>query len=141
QALVLVLLRAHGAAAVGLLGGAQRLLDAIALVPQALMVSVMPSLSLAAAEPRAATARAREAARLLAVIVVPAVAGLVLWAEPVLAYGLGASFVAGASTLRWLAGLALVGATGTVTTNLLLALGMQRILLRVAIAAALAIVI
>jgi len=141
QALVLVLLRAHGAAAVGLLGGAQRLIDAIALVPQALMVSVLPSLSLAAAEPRAATARAREAARVLAVIIVPVVIALLVWAEPVLAYGLGASFVAGASTLRWLAGLALVGATGTVTTNLLLALGMQRILLRVAIAAALAIVI
>ncbi len=141
QVLALVLLRTHGAAAVGLLGGAQRLLDAIALVPQALMVSVLPAMSLAATEPLAATARAREAARLLAVIIVPAVAALLLWAESVLAHSLGASFVAGAATLRWLAGLALVGATGTVTTNLLLALGMQRILLRVAIAAALVLVI
>ena len=141
QVLALVLLRAHGNAAVGLLGGAQRLLDAIALVPQALMVSVLPSLSLAAAEPRAATARAREAARLLAVLIVPAAVGLLVWAEPVLAHAFGASFVAAAPTLRWLAGLAVVGATGTVTTNLLLALGMQRILLRVAVAAAVAIVL
>jgi O-antigen/teichoic acid export membrane protein len=128
-------------APVGLLGGAQRLIDAIALVPQALMVSVLPSLSLAAAEPRAATARAREAARVLAVIIVPLVAALLGVGGAGARVRLGASFVAGASTLRWLAGLALVGATGTVTTNLLLALGMQRILLRVAIAAALAIVI
>ena len=103
QVVTLVLLAAHGAAAVGLLGGAQRLVDAIALVPQALMVSVLPALSMAAARPDTATARAREAARVLAVIIVPVVAALVLWAEPVLVHAFGASFAAGAPTLRWLA--------------------------------------
>jgi O-antigen/teichoic acid export membrane protein len=64
QALSLVLLRTHGAAAVGLLGGAQRLIDAIALLPQALMVSVLPALSLAATEPlRGDGSRARSGAR------------------------------------------------------------------------------
>jgi O-antigen/teichoic acid export membrane protein len=138
QLLALVLLRSHGAAVVGLLGGAQRLIDAIALVPQALMVSVLPALSMAAATPDAATARAREAARVLAVVIVPAVAALMLWAEPVLVRAFGPAFAAAAPTLRWLAPVALVGATGTVTTNLLLALGMQHVLLRVAVAAALA---
>ena len=55
-------------------------------------------------------------------------------------HAFGGSFAAGAPTLRWLAPVALVGATGTVTTNLLLALGMQRILLRVAVAAVLGMV-
>jgi O-antigen/teichoic acid export membrane protein len=137
QVLQIVLFRAHGAVAVGFLGGAQRLIDAIALVPQALMVSLLPSLSRAAAAPGAASARAGDAARLLAVLIVPAVAGLLLWPEPVLARAFGTSFVAAAPTLRWLAPLALVGATGMVTTNLLLALGLQRVLLRVAVAAAL----
>jgi O-antigen/teichoic acid export membrane protein len=136
QVLALVLVRTHGAAAVGLLGGAQRLIDAIALVPQALMVSVLPALSRAGGAPHAATARAREAAHLLALVIVPVAAALILWAEPVLGHAFGAAFVAGAPTLRWLAPVALVGATGTVTTNLLLALGMQRILLRVAVGAA-----
>jgi PST family polysaccharide transporter len=140
QVLSLVLLRAHGAAAVGLLGGAQRLIDALALVPQALMVSVLPALSRAATAPDAATARAREAAHLLALVIVPVAAALILWAELVLAHAFGEAFVAGAPTLRWLAPVALVGATGTVTTNLLLALGMQRVLLRVALAAAIAMV-
>jgi len=136
QVLSLVLVRTHGAAAVGLLGGAQRLIDALALVPQALMVSVLPALSRAAAAPDAATARAREAAHLLALVIVPVTAALILWAEPVLVHAFGEAFVAGAPTLRWLAPVALVGATGTVTTNLLLALGMQGILLRVALGAA-----
>jgi O-antigen/teichoic acid export membrane protein len=68
---------------------------------------------------------------------VPVAAALVLWAEPVLVHAFGAAFAAGAPTLRWLAPVALVGATGTVTTNLLLALGKQRILLGVAVVAAL----
>jgi len=140
QVLSLVLLRRHGAGAVGLFGGAQRLIDAVALLPQALMVSVLPALSRAAAEPRAAAARASEAVHLLALVIVPMATTLVLWAEPVLAHVLGDTFVAGAPTLRWLAPVALVGATGTVTTNLLLALGLQRILLRVAVAAALGMV-
>jgi len=136
QVLALVLLRTHGAAAVGLLGGAQRLIDAIALVPQALMVSVLPALSRAAAAPDAATARAREAAHLLALVIVPVAAALMLWAGPVLVHAFGEAFAGGAPTLRWLAPVALVGATGSVTTHLLLALGMQRILLRVALGAA-----
>jgi len=74
------------------------------------------------------------------VLIVPVAAALVLWAEPVLSHAFGASFVAGAPTLRWLAPVALVGATGAVTTNLLLALGMQRLLLRVAVVAALGMV-
>lgn len=136
QALVLVLLRAHGAPAVGLLASAQRLLDAIGLLPQALMVSVLPALSVAAAEPRAAVAGAREAARVLVLVLVPVAAALLLWAEPLLARVFGPAFVAAAPALRWLAPVALLTATGAATTNLLLALGMQAVLLRVAVGAA-----
>src|SRR5207237_1103143 len=48
QVLQLLLLLLHGAPEVGLLGGARKLTEAIGLLPQALMLSVLPALSLAA---------------------------------------------------------------------------------------------
>src|SRR5262249_12491162 len=54
QVLQLLLLDRHGASEVGLLGVGQRLIEAIGLLPSALMVSVLPALSLAAARPAAA---------------------------------------------------------------------------------------
>src|SRR2546428_10461147 len=54
QVLQLLLLRLHGAPEVGLLGGARKLTEAIGLLPQALMLSVLPALSLAAATPAGA---------------------------------------------------------------------------------------
>src|SRR6185295_9641906 len=125
QLLLLLLLRLHGGAAMGVYGAAQKLVEAVGLLPQALMLSVLPALARVAATPRAATAGARDAARVLVVVLVPAVAILVLWAEPVLGGLFGPSFSASAPVLRVLAPTALLGATGLVLTNLLVALGRQ----------------
>jgi O-antigen/teichoic acid export membrane protein len=130
QVLQIVLMREHGAAEMGLLGGAQKLTDAVNLLPSALMVSVLPALAVHIAAPGGAAAgAARDAARLLAVVIVPLAGGLAIWAEPLLATIFGARFVAAAPALRVLAGVTVLVATGTVVTNLLLAAGRQRWLL------------
>src|SRR5437016_2274452 len=126
----------HGAPEVGLLGGARKLTEAIGLLPQALMLSVLPALSLAAATPAGAAGAAREAARGLVIALLPPAAALALWAEPVLTGFFGPSFAAAAPVLRVLAPATLLGATGAVLTNLLVAVGRQRTLLRVTAGAA-----
>jgi len=136
QVVQLVLFRVHGAAEVGLLGGAQKLVEAINLLPQALMLSVLPALSLAAAAPGGAARTAREAARVLVIAVLPAVIVFGLWAEDVLGLLLGPPFVEATPVLRLLAPAAVLASTGLVLTNLLVALGLQRILLRVTVAGA-----
>ena len=136
QVLQLLLLRLHGAPEVGLLGGARKLTEAIGLLPQALMVSVLPALSLAAATPAGAAGAARAAARGLVIALLPPAAALALWAEPVLTGFFGPSFAAAAPVLRVLAPATLLGATGAVLTNLLVAVGRQRTLLRVTAGAA-----
>jgi len=136
QVLQLLLLRLHGASEVGLLGGARKLTEAIGLLPQALMLSVLPALALAAVTPAGAAGAAREAARGLVIVLLPPAAALALWAEPVLVRFFGPSFAAAAPVLRVLAPAALLGATGAVLTNLLVAVGRQRTLLRVTAGAA-----
>src|SRR5207302_601248 len=136
QVLQLLLLRLHGAPEVGLLGGARKLTEAIGLLPQALMLSVLPALSLAAATPAGAAGAAREAARGLVIALLPPAAALALWAEPVLTGFFGPSFAAAAPVLRVLAPATLLGATGAVLTNLLVAVCRQRTLLRVTAGAA-----
>jgi O-antigen/teichoic acid export membrane protein len=141
QIIQLVLFRLHGAAEAGLLGGAQKLIEAVNLLPQALMLSVLPALSLAAAAPHTAARTAREAARVLVIVVLPAVVFFGLWADLVLASVFGAAFVDATPVLRLLAPAALLGATGVVLTNLLVALGLQRVLLRVTAGAALVMIL
>jgi len=140
QVLQLLLLRLDGAAAVGLLGGAQKLMDAVGLLPQAVMIVILPALALAASRPEGAARSARDAARALVIVLVPPAAILALWAETILASVLGAPFAAAATVLRILAPMALLGATGAVITNLLIAVGQQRVLVRVTAVAAVAIV-
>jgi len=140
QVLQLLVFRQHGASEVGFLGGAQKMVEAVGLLPQALMLSVLPALSLAAAVPGAASQTARDVARLLVIVLLPAVAALVLWAEPVLGAMFGRPFAGASPVLRVLAPAALLGATGSVLTNLLVAVGLQRALVRVTGASALVIV-
>jgi len=135
QALQVLLLRLHGTAAMGLLGGAQKLVEAIGLLPQALMLSVLPALSLAAASGGAAKA-ARDACRALVVILVPVAAAVAIWAGPVLRVVLGPAFAPAAPVLRALAPAAVLGASGAVLANLLLSVGLQRTLLRTTAVAA-----
>jgi O-antigen/teichoic acid export membrane protein len=139
QVVQLLLLRLHGAAEVGFLGGAHKLVEAVGLVPQALMLSVLPALALAAA-PGEAPAAARDAARALMVGMVPLAAALALWAEPLLVALFGPSFAPAAPVLRVLAAATLIGATGSILSALLVALGLQRALLRVSVGAAVAMV-
>ncbi len=141
QVLQLLLFRLHGAPEVGLLGGARKLVEAVGLLPQALMLSLLPALSRAAARPAGAAGAAREAARALVIVLLPPAAALALWAEPVLVRFFGPSFAPAAPVLRVLAPAAILGATGTVLTNLLVAVGGQRTLLRVAAGAAAAMVV
>jgi O-antigen/teichoic acid export membrane protein len=131
QVVQLLLLRLHGPGEVGLLGGAQRLVEAVGFLPQALMLSVLPVMSRAALAPNGAARAASDASRVLAIAVLPAAAALALWSEAVLRGVLGPPFVAAAPVLRILAPVTLLGATGVVVTNLLVALGLQRILLAV----------
>lgn len=140
QVLQLLVFREHGASAVGFLGGAQKMVEAVGLLPQALMLSVLPALSLAAAVPGAASRAARDVARLLVIVLLPAVAALVLWAEPVLDAMFGRPFASAGPVLRVLAPAALLGATGSVLTNLLVAVGLQGALVRVSGASALVMV-
>lgn len=137
QVLQLVLLDLYGAAAVGLLAGAQRLVDAANLLPQALMLSVLPELARVAGDPTGAATRARAAARALVVVLGPVAAALALYAGPLLALALGAPFAVAAPTLRVLAPVVVLGATGSVIANLLVAAGLQRTLLHVTLASAL----
>src|SRR5438128_263207 len=102
----------------------------------ALAVGLLPALSLAAATPAGAAGAAREAARGLVIALLPPAAALALWAEPVLTGFFGPSFAAAAPVLRVLAPATLLGATGAVLTNLLVAVGRQRTLLRVTAGAA-----
>lgn len=136
QVLQVVLLRSHGVGAVALYGGAQKLVEAVGLLPQALMVSVLPALARDTPQGSASAAAARTAARLLVVVLVPVVIVLGVWAEPVLATVLRPAFAPAAGTLRVLAGGVLLAATGVVLTNLLVAVGRQRTLFWVNAAAA-----
>jgi O-antigen/teichoic acid export membrane protein len=128
QIVQVLLLRSHGPDALGLLGGAGRLVDAVNLLPQAVVVGLLPALARSAGSP-AALRTAREAARALALLLAPVAAGLAIWAAPVLATLLGAPFAAAGPVLRVLAAVALLAGSGQVLTALLVAEGRERVLL------------
>jgi PST family polysaccharide transporter len=132
QLLQALVVRLHGPAEMGLLGGAQKLVEAANLLPQAVMLSVLPALAAAGASAEGeAIKTARSVAHALAVVLVPVAAAFALWAGPVLGAVLGPPLVPAADTLRILSLATLLGATGAVLTNLLVATGRQRVLLRV----------
>jgi O-antigen/teichoic acid export membrane protein len=137
QVVQVLLLRAHGPDAVGLLGGAQRVIDAVNLLPQAVVVGLLPALAQATGNV-ATTRTAREAARVLALILAPVVTALAIWPSPAVTTLLGASFAPAAPVLRILAGVALLAASGQVLTALLVAETRERLLLTATIASALA---
>jgi O-antigen/teichoic acid export membrane protein len=135
QVVQVLLLRVHGPAAVGLLGGAGRLLDAVNLLPQAVVVGLLPALAQSAGD-SAPTRTAHEAARVLALILAPVAAALAIWPSPAVTTLLGASFAAAAPVLRVLAAAALLTASGQVLTALLVAEARQRLLLTATIVSA-----
>jgi len=113
QLVQLALLRLHGAEEVALLGAAQRLVEALGLLPRALMLTVLPALSRAALEKTRAAEAASVSVRLLVVVLVPPTVLLVLWGEPILGTVFGASLAAAAPVLRVLAPAGLLGATAS----------------------------
>jgi len=130
QVLYVLLLRTHGEDAMGLLGGATKVVEAVGLLPSALMVTMLPALSRAERDTSGlATARAADAARLLAVALVPPCALLACWPEAALTTILGPRLAPAAPVLRIVVALVPLGATGAVLSNLLIAAGMQRVLL------------
>ncbi len=140
QLVQVLLLRVHGPDAVGLLGGAGRVVDAVNLLPQAVIVALLPALARTGGS--AAGARtARDAARALALALAPIAVALGLWAPRVLTVLLGAPFAAAAPALRVLAAVALLAGSGQVLTALLVAEGRERVLLAVTGASALATVL
>ena len=128
QIVQILLLRTHGPDALGLFGGAGRLVDAANLLPQAVVVALLPALARSAGS-TAAMLTASEATRGLALLLAPVAATLVVWAAPVLTTLLGPSFATAAPVLRVLAVVTLLAGTGQVLTALLVAEGRERILL------------
>jgi O-antigen/teichoic acid export membrane protein len=128
QIVQVLLLRLHGPAALGLFGGAGRVVDAVSLLPQAVVVGLLPALARVAGTP-AAMRIAHEAARVLALVLTPVAAALVIWAAPALTTLLGPTLGAAAPVLRALAAVGLLTGSGQVLTALLVAEGRERLLL------------
>ena len=127
QVLLVVLLRAHGEEAMAFFGGATKIVEAVGLLPTAVMVTVLPALSRAErATDGLATARAADAAKLLVVLLMPVCLLLVWWPAEVLRLGMGERLVPASGVLQVGAAFVLLGATGLVITNLLIAAGLQR---------------
>jgi O-antigen/teichoic acid export membrane protein len=128
----LVVLRFAGAVESGYLAAGSRLAEAFALLPEALMLVLLPVLS-------AYDVGARDAQRALSVRVVRWLGVLALTvivavslAAPVLVAALfGTAYLPATPALRISIWLALLAATGSVFTNLLIARGLERLLLGV----------
>lgn len=128
----LVVLRFAGAVESGYLAAGSRLAEAFALLPEALMLVLLPVLS-------AYDVGARDAQRALSVRVVRWLGVLALTvivavslAAPTLVTALfGAAYLPATPALRISIWLALLAATGSVFTNLLIARGLERVLLGV----------
>lgn len=131
----LVVLRFAGAEQSGYLAAGSRLAEAFALVPEALMLVLLPALSaydVAAREAqRALSVRVVRWLGLLALTVVVAVS---IAAPTLVALLFGARYLPAVPALRISIWLAVLSATGAVFTNLLIARGLERVLLAINVA-------
>jgi O-antigen/teichoic acid export membrane protein len=126
----LIVLRVDGPTAVGYLTAGSRLAEAFALLPESLMLMLLPVLSAYDATARDAQRRVSvRAVRSLGLLALPVVIALSIAAPWLLGLLYGAGYAAGAPALRVLAWLAVLAASGTVFTNLLIARGHERLLL------------
>ncbi|MBI3767339.1 MAG: oligosaccharide flippase family protein [Deltaproteobacteria bacterium] len=126
----LVVLSLAGAEQSGYLAAGSRLAEAFALLPEALMLVLLPTLSaydVAARDAqRALSVRVIRWLGLLALTVIVAVS---IAAPTLIAVLFGARYLPAAPALQISIWLALLAATGSVFTNLLIARGLERVLL------------
>jgi O-antigen/teichoic acid export membrane protein len=126
----LIVLRVEGAAAVGYLTAGSRLAEAFALVPESVMLMLLPILAGYDATDWAAQRRVSvRAVRCLALLALPVIIALSIAAPALLALLYGPAYAVGAPALQVSAWLALLAASGTVFTNLLIARAFERLLL------------
>jgi PST family polysaccharide transporter len=126
----LIVLRLEDSHSVALLAAGGRLAEAFALLPEAVMLALLPVLAAYDRDARASQrALGVRATRVLGLLALPVVIVLSIAAPDVLGLLYGPAYVGGAPALRVLAWLALLAASGTVFTNLLIARGHERLLL------------
>ncbi len=135
QVVQMVTLHGLGTAAVGALGGAQKLCEAVGLLPQAVMLTLLPRL--AALEEAQAVRVARGVMLRLGMVLLPVVVGLGTCGDVIVHAFFGPRYAASIAPLAVLAPATLVTASGVVLTALLVRLGRQRVLLTVNVGTAL----
>lgn len=128
----LIVLRATGAVEAGYLAAGSRLAEAFALLPEASMLVLLPVLSAFDASARdAQRALGARVVRWLGVLALAVVVAVSCAAPILLAALFGAPYEPATPALRISIWLALLAATGAVLTNVLLARGLERVLLAV----------
>lgn len=126
----LIVLRSEGPAAVGYLAAGSRLAEAFALIPESLMLVLLPVLSATDRDARETQRMiSAQAVRYLALLALAAIIAVSITAPTLLRVLFGPAYVAGTPALRILAWLALLAASGSVFTNLLIARRFERLLL------------
>ncbi len=126
----LIVLNLDGPSAVGYLAAGAQLAEAFALLPEAVMLALLPILaSYEVDAPEAQRALSVRTTRWFVLLALPAVIFVSIPAPHLLALLYGPEFAAGTPALRILAWLALLAATGTVFTNVMIARGLERSLL------------
>lgn len=138
QTMQVVLLRLGGPGAVGTYGGAQKMVEAINVLAQAVMLTTLPALATAAAlDAGTAVVAARRTTAALLLVLSPIAAFVAGWPETALGLLFGPSMLAAAPTLRILSVVVVLNATGAVLSSLLVALGRQRVLVIATVVSAL----
>lgn len=126
----LIVLRIEGPSAVGYLAAGSQLAEAFALLPEAVMLALLPILaSYEVDAPEAQRRLSTLAVRWFVLLALPVIIVVSILAPTLLGALYGPAFAAGAPALRILAWLALLAASGTVFTNLMIARGLERLLL------------
>jgi O-antigen/teichoic acid export membrane protein len=125
----ILLMSIDGPVAVGMLGAASRVTEAFTLIPEALMVTVYPLMAgLHLSSPDRLGRTASRSARYLVVIVgIPVTLCVVLGPE-IMVFLFGSAFEPAGDLLKVLAFTALLGASGTVILNVLVAVHHERTL-------------
>lgn len=128
----LVVVRFAGAVESGYLAAGSRLAEAFALLPEALMLVLLPVLSAYDVGTRdAQRALSVRVVRWLGVLALTVIVAISIAAPTLVAALFGVAYLPATPALRISIWLALLSATGSVFTNLLIARGLERVLLAI----------